>query len=99
MVKQVKVGPELLSPSAESWLAYYFFIVLTLTIPSLGGYWLGQSGLEGTEFWVVFMGLSILFLISLSMTMLCHFMGHMFDELTELRSQQAAGEENPETAA
>ena len=88
MVKQIKVGPELLSPSAESWLAYYFFVVLTLVIPALGGYWLGESGLEGVEFWVIFMGLSILFLISLSMTMLCHFMGHVFDELTEIKEQK-----------
>jgi hypothetical protein len=94
MFKQMKVGPELLSPSAESWLAYYLFVLLTLAIPGIGGYWLGQSGLDGESFWIIFMGLCILFLISLSMCALCHFMGHVFDEINELKAQKHRADPN-----
>jgi hypothetical protein len=93
MFKQMKIGPELLSPSSESWLAYYLFVTLALLIPSLGAYCLGQSTLEPAAFWTVLMGLSILFLISVSMCMLCHFMGHMFDELKEIKEKNKPSQE------
>lgn len=96
--KQLKVGPELLSPSAESWLAYYLFAVLALAIPGLGGYWLNSSDLEGADYVLAMIGVGILFLIAASMTVLCHCIGHIMDYLVEIRAAQDQASENPTKA-
>lgn len=84
---QVKVGPELLSASRESWLGYYVFAFLTLL--SLGGgyAWLRSSGLTGDAYWLGLLGILILSAVCVGITIICHLMGHLFDELEERRGR------------
>lgn len=83
---QVKVGPELLNPSRESWLGYYVFAAATLAILGGGNYWLRHSGLQGGEYWLALIGLLILGLVSLGITIMCHLMGHLIDMVNDLKS-------------
>src|SRR5262249_17187144 len=85
--KQLKVGPELLNPSRESWLGYYVFAAATLGILAGGNYLLRRSGLEGASYWLALLGLLTLALISAWIAIVCHLMGHLFDELDELKVQ------------
>ncbi len=85
--KQVKVGPELLTPSGESWIAYYAFAFLT--IASLGGgYWLlRRSELTGPDYFLGLLGVLILTVACAGITIMCHLMGHLLDEVAELRKR------------
>jgi hypothetical protein len=80
---QIKLGPELLSASGESWLGYYVFAGLSLAILGGGALWLRNSGLEGGDRALATIGIGLGFLVSISTCMICHFMGHIFDWIEE----------------
>ncbi len=84
---QLKVGPELLTPSRESWLGYYVFAFLTLGTLGGGWLWLRSSGLMGDAYWLALLAILILGTVCLGITIVCHLMGHLFDLLEDRSSQ------------
>lgn len=86
---QIRVGPELLSSSAEAWLAFYGFAALSLVVLIAGSLLLREPSGLSLEALVV-LGLTLgLFLLCLGLAVLCHLLGHLIDDLTELRERPA----------
>jgi len=88
MRNQVKLGPELLNASRESWISYYVFAFGA--IATLGGGYaiLRASGLVGSDYWLALLGVLILAAVFGGIAIVCHLMGHLFDELAEMRDAQ-----------
>lgn len=92
MGSQVKLGPELLGASRESWISYYVFAAAAVATLG-GGYGLVRaSGLGGVEYWLMLLAVLILSAVFGGIAIVCHLMGHLFDELDAIRRQpQRAG--------
>ncbi|CAN5323124.1 hypothetical protein BH09SUM1_BH09SUM1_14200 [soil metagenome] len=87
MSQQLKVGPELLNPSRESWIAYYIFAVLTLGTLGGGWLWLKSSGYTGADYTLALIGILILSAVFGGVTIMCHLLGHLIDEIDELKRE------------
>jgi len=83
--RQLKLGPELLDESGEAWLGYYLFAFITLGVLGGVGWWVRDAELSAATRILAGLMVGLGFLVSLSTCMICHFFGHLFDTLTELR--------------
>ena len=95
--KQVKVGPELLSASGESWVGYYVFAILAILLLAGGGLLIENSAMQGTDKILCYIGVMILALVSTGISIVCHLMGHLFDSMNELGAAQADSISEPRT--
>ncbi|MEO8377720.1 MAG: hypothetical protein ABI579_08610 [Candidatus Sumerlaeota bacterium] len=87
---QLKLGPELISNSREAWSAYYLFVVLSLGTLGGGYFAIRHSGVSGTDYWLLLLGVVILAAVFGGIAIMCHLLGHIIDTLDEIRAHQIA---------
>ncbi|MCC6547505.1 hypothetical protein IT570_10095 [Candidatus Sumerlaeota bacterium] len=88
---QLKLGPELISNSREAWTAYYVFVVLSVGALGGGYFAVRQSGVTGTDYWLLLLGVVILSAIFGGIAIMCHLLGHIIDTLDEVLAGQRKG--------
>lgn len=79
--RQLKVGKELITNSQEAWLGYYVFAAASLVILAGGCIALRRAALTGPDYWIALMSVLILAAVCIGISIMCHLLGHILDEL------------------